>query len=566
MKTKCLFVLAVAFTLLMGGTAPSPIQNAWLQRQLASAARRGIIYRFTDPETIEFKETWSSNAWLRSLREPDEATIRAWAASRGIPILEIDPSQVDTTVYDGWYTHFAVVPLSNGFSNPPVVGDLDHDGKAECYGIYDDQTTDYETRCYEIDSNGTVSLRHNYAPLQFAVSRLIIDADRDSLMEVLFTHGGGFVSDYEQVSPDSIPTVLQFEHNQYESGDPGYSGIYVGSLDGDSLTDFLYKGSEMDSTGGATKVYVAEYNQQANNFARVWSTDYGFGGVAGIGGFAVDDFDGDGRREFVVSESSYGRVFVTENVGDNLYATTWQDSTPFVNLYHTVSGDLDADGKPEFFVGGDLSNGNWTIMYEADSNNHYSPRFMFHIVPDGFFSPTCLTTDVDGDGHPELVILSSGYLHVFKGSGHDQYRLWYFKHERDTHSVQFYDVNGDGRKDILISKGMTNVGFFTDVYEASPLVSAKGTRNEPLEMTLTQNYPNPFNPMTTIEYVLAKRQTVTVKVFNMLGQDVSTLVDGEENPGRHTVGWNAAGASSGVYLCRLETRDHVLVIKLLLLK
>ena len=87
---------------------------------------------------------------------------------------------------------------------------------------------------------------------------------------------------------------------------------------------------------------------------------------------------------------------------------------------------------------------------------------MFHLAG-GFFDLTYLVTDVDGDGQPELVVLASGYLHVFKSSGNDRYRLWYFRHDDNTDAVQFYDVNGDGRKDILISKGVNNVGFFADV-------------------------------------------------------------------------------------------------------
>ncbi len=561
-----LFALAILTAVLLGGQMPSPMQNANLQRDLDALVKRGFTYRMLDNDLIELTDPVSSEKQLKSLREPSEAAIRAWATARGIPILEIDPSQVDTTLYTGWYTYFTAVPLSNGFEVPLVVADIDGNKKTDCYGGYDTPSTNVETRCYEIDSNGVVALRHSYAPL-VASARLVADVDGDSLKEVLFS-SSGLVSDYEQASVDSLPTAFQFGHDRYAGGSsPGFTGIYVGSLDGDSLTDFLYKGSEPDSVlGDVTKVYVTEYDPQVDNFVRVWSTDYGFGGVAAIGGFAVDDFDGDGRMEFVVSESSHGRVFVTENVADNLYAITWQDSTPFINLYHTVGGDVDGDGKPEFFVGGDVSNGNWTIMYEADTNNHYSARFMFHLVPDGFFAPTYLTTDVDGDGHPELIILSSGYLHVFKASGNDQYRLWYFRHDNNTHSVQFYDVSGDGRKDILISKGVNEIGLFTNVYKASGLVGVVEEQSVSHEPQILKNFPNPFNPTTTIEYVMRQSGWVKLRVYNLAGQAITVLVNEKKERGHHMIQWDASNEPSGVYFCRLETDTQALTVKLLLLK
>ena len=566
MKMRLSFLSCLALTFLAGGTAPSPLQRADIQRDLASLAQRGFTYRLLDNDVIELTDPMSGEKHLRCLREPSEAQIRSWAAARGIPILEVDPSQVDTSVFEGWYTRFATVPLSNGPMDPLVVGDLDHNSKAETYGAYGSPSLSYESRCYEVDTAGLVTLRHTYAPLE-AVASQIADADGDGFAEVLFT-SGGLVRDYEQPGHDSLPTVFRFVHNEYAGGSsPGFTGMFVGDLDGDSLTDFLYKGSQPDSIqGDVTRVYVAEYDQQTSNFVRVWSTDYGFGGVAGIGGFAVDDFDRDGRQEFVACELFSGKVFVTENTGDNAYAVTWQDSTPFVNLYFTTSGDVDGDGKPEFFVGANLPNGNWTVAYEADSNNHFTARFMFHISPDGFFTPTYLATDVNGDGRPELVILSGGYTHVFKSYTDDRYRLWYFRHDNNIHSVQFYDMDGDGRKDLLVSKGVNDVGFFTEIYKASKLTGVvKHGSTTPQVLTL-RSYPNPFNLVTKIEFSVSQKEAIKLRVFDVLGRLLSTLVDREVNPGRHTASWEAKSSASGLYFCRLETPNQILTTKIVLLK
>lgn len=75
----------------------------------------------------------------------------------------------------------------------------------------------------------------------------------------------------------------------------------------------------------------------------------------------------------------------------------------------------------------------------------------------------------------------------------------------------------------------------------------------PKEYGLLQNYPNPFNPATVIEYELPKREYVSLKVFNLLGNEVVTLADGYEDAGFKSVRLNAENLPTGVYFCRLQT-------------
>jgi len=83
---------------------------------------------------------------------------------------------------------------------------------------------------------------------------------------------------------------------------------------------------------------------------------------------------------------------------------------------------------------------------------------------------------------------------------------------------------------------------------------------------LRQNYPNPFNPITTIEFALPKSARATLKVFDLLGREVATLV-GENLPvGAHKAEWNAGGISSGVYLYRLVAGNFIQTKKLVLLR
>lgn len=83
---------------------------------------------------------------------------------------------------------------------------------------------------------------------------------------------------------------------------------------------------------------------------------------------------------------------------------------------------------------------------------------------------------------------------------------------------------------------------------------------------LAQNYPNPFNPATTIQYALPLAGKVRLAVYNLLGQQVATLVDGPQAAGRYTVPFDASHLASGVYFYRLEATNFVDVKKMLLVK
>ena len=96
-------------------------------------------------------------------------------------------------------------------------------------------------------------------------------------------------------------------------------------------------------------------------------------------------------------------------------------------------------------------------------------------------------------------------------------------------------------------------------YFALSLATLKG-RAVPQDFTLGQNYPNPFNPSTIIPYQLSASAHVRLEVFNLLGQRIVTLVDGERSAGSHTAVWNATDAAgqavgAGVYIYRLSSGD-----------
>ena len=102
------------------------------------------------------------------------------------------------------------------------------------------------------------------------------------------------------------------------------------------------------------------------------------------------------------------------------------------------------------------------------------------------------------------------------------------------------------------------------ISEVTPVIEPP--RNVPLGYALLQNYPNPFNPTTNIEYRISDVGFVTLKVYDVLGQRVATLVDKVEQPGSYEVQFNGSNLASGVYFYRLDAGGYSKTLRMLLLK
>ena len=108
-------------------------------------------------------------------------------------------------------------------------------------------------------------------------------------------------------------------------------------------------------------------------------------------------------------------------------------------------------------------------------------------------------------------------------------------------------------------------------FKLTGIEEQKGTI--PVIYNLNQNYPNPFNPATTISYSIPRESFVTLKIYDALGRQVTSLVEKKESPGKYSVEFNASKLSSGVYFYRLNaltygkhSREIVQTRKMLLLK
>lgn len=97
--------------------------------------------------------------------------------------------------------------------------------------------------------------------------------------------------------------------------------------------------------------------------------------------------------------------------------------------------------------------------------------------------------------------------------------------------------------------------YETDTTDALNKLNSVKKQIIPIEFALDQNYPNPFNPVTTIDYDLPGFGSVKLKIYDMLGREVRTLVNTRQEAGRYKVNFDATSLASGIYLYRLEVND-----------
>lgn len=108
--------------------------------------------------------------------------------------------------------------------------------------------------------------------------------------------------------------------------------------------------------------------------------------------------------------------------------------------------------------------------------------------------------------------------------------------------------------------------WYTAWVDAGLATSADDFREQAQGFALLQNYPNPFNPLTRISFVTLERSHVNMRVYDLLGRSVATLIDHDMEAGDHTAVWDAAEMPAGIYICRLQSDASVQSVKMLVVK
>jgi len=218
-------------------------------------------------------------------------------------------------------------------------------------------------------------------------------------------------------------------------------------------------------------------------------------------------------------------------------------SIPILHIHGTADGVVTYQGGIA-----NLWSVDSTLNFWIQNNNCLLP-------PD-----TILLPDLDPNDGCRVEKIS--YANVSDTSNIVFYRVIYGGHSWPGALTNPFWSSYPTNKDINASVEIWN---FFDNYDLSTSI-AKKTNFTPGEFNLYKNYPNPFNPKTTISFQLPEFSFVSLKIYNLLGQEVGVLINGNKTAGKHTILWDASDFASGVYLYRLETNGFFMTKKMILMK
>ncbi len=139
--------------------------------------------------------------------------------------------------------------------------------------------------------------------------------------------------------------------------------------------------------------------------------------------------------------------------------------------------------------------------------------------------------------------------------------------EASVHFFTSFDNQGTGYVQIQIGTAHNpSVRTVINLTASTEPVGVLEENNQVKDFKVFQNYPNPFNPSTTISFAIPQRSNVNVKVYNITGKEVASLVNEVKEPGQYSVNFNAEKLSSGVYFYKITAGKYSSVRKMILIK
>ncbi|MFZ2324560.1 MAG: T9SS type A sorting domain-containing protein [Ignavibacteriaceae bacterium] len=403
-----------------------------------------------------------------------------------------------------------------------------------------------------------------------------------------YTKGKVFLY-YGGANIDTIP-VAKF----YEPWIQDYFGSViekVGDLDKDGYDDFTVS-STYNWSNGKGYVYLFWGGdtislEKSITFASDSLGDFFGESVANIG-----DINNDGFDDIAIGAPNIGStinpgtvyVYFSDNfisvIPDTILKGNYINEG-FGSIIKN-SGDLDNNNKIEYLIGG----GGYVYIYEGININTTINGFEMGI---GGFINVESNCDLNNDGYGDFITGNTNYRNsdslmvggAFVYFGKKTIDTVYTitlegenKWDEFSRIMSAADINGDGYDELFILASnypdYNNPQGKIYIYSYKNLTNIEDHKdNVPSNFKLNQNYPNPFNPTTNIQFSIPKQNFVTLKVYDVLGREVATLVDEEKLAGEHKVEFDAAKykLSSGIYFCELKMKGgNSSRIKMVLIK
>lgn len=291
--------------------------------------------------------------------------------------------------------------------------------------------------------------------------------------------------------------------------------------------------------------------------------------------FAIGNLDSEPDLElFALTVGTLGEAYLFKDsiISGSIhpYAIHYRYILGNTSSYGTSSiemADFDGDGDNDIVTTGYDKND--LVLLKNLGNFTFADEEIITRQTEGF-----VTMDYENDGDIDIVTmnrrLDTNGITVFLNDGFGNFTArenCYFPYANGVPwSIIASDFDRDGRTDIAITSTSDSLFVLYNLGGGTVGIQDEETEVIPDSYSLTQNFPNPFNPTTTIQFSIPVSGLVQLSIYNILGEEVKTLLNEEKSAGNHSVQFNASHLASGIYLYRIQAENFVQTKKMILLK